>query len=106
MRKTNVDAVKQSIRNLLLTNKGERLFQPNLGGNINAMLFENITPQTFITMQDHIKDILAAYEPRAEVIEVYVAETSDDHEVQVTIVFGIVNVQEPITLEVILERVR
>tara|TARA_B110000503_G_scaffold30015_1_gene48450 strand:- start:660 stop:1079 length:420 start_codon:yes stop_codon:yes gene_type:complete len=106
LRKTNVDAVKQSIRNLLLTNKGERLFQPNLGGNINAMLFENITPQTFITMQDHIKDILAAHEPRAEVIEVYIAETSDEHEVQVTIVFGIVNVQEPITLEVILERVR
>ena len=106
LRKTNVDAVKQSLRNLMLTDKGERLFQPNLGGNIRAMLFENITAQTFLTMQEHIKDVIAAHEPRADVIDVYIAQTSQEHEVQITIVFRVVNVQEPVTLELLLERVR
>ena len=106
LRKTNVDAVKQSLRNLMLTDRGERLFQPNLGGNIRAMLFENITAQTFLTMQEHIKDVIAAHEPRADVIDVYIAQTSQEHEVQITIVFRVVNVQEPVTLELLLERVR
>ena len=106
LRKTNVDAVKQSLRNLLLTDRGERLFQPKLGGHIRAMLFENITAQTFITMQEHIKDVIEAHEPRADVIDVVAAQTFNDHEVQVTIVFRVVNVQEPVTLELILERVR
>lgn len=106
LRKTNVDAVKQSLRNLMLTDKGERLFQPNLGGNIRAMLFENITAQTFLTMQEHIKDVITAHEPRADVIDVYIAQTSQEHEVQITIVFRVVNVQEPVTLELLLERVR
>lgn len=106
LRKTNVDAVKQSLRNLLLTDKGERPFQPKLGGHIRAMLFENITSQTFITMQEHIKDVIEAHEPRADVIDVVVAQTFNDHEVQVTIVFRVVNVQEPVTLELLLERVR
>jgi phage baseplate assembly protein W len=106
LRKTNVDAVKQSLRNLMLTDRGERLFQPNLGGNIRAMLFENITPQTFLTMQEHIRDVIEAHEPRADVIDVVIAQTSQEHEVQVTIVFRVVNVQEPVTLELLLERVR
>ena len=106
LRKTNVDAVKQSLRNLMLTDKGERLFQPNLGGNIRAMLFENITAQTFLTMQEHIKDVIEAHEPRADVIDVYIAQTPQEHEVQITIVFRVVNVQEPVTLELLLERVR
>ena len=41
--KTNENAIRQSIRNLLMTNRGERPFQPDLGGNITAMLFENTT---------------------------------------------------------------
>ena len=106
LRKTNVDAVKQSLRNLILTDRGERPFQPKLGGHIRAMLFENITAQTFLTMQEHIKDVIEAHEPRADVIDVVVAETFDDHEIQVTIVFRVVNIQEPVTLELLLERVR
>ena len=106
LRKTNVDAVKQSLRNLMLTDRGERLFQPNLGGNIRAMLFENITAQTFLTMQEHIKDVITAHEPRADVIDVVIVQTSQEHEVQITIVFRVVNVQEPVTLELLLERVR
>ena len=41
------DSVKESIRNILLTDRGERLMQPTIGGNLRAMLFENITHQEF-----------------------------------------------------------
>ena len=45
-RKRNEDSIVQSIRNLLLTDRGERLFQPDVGSDIRAVLFENISPQT------------------------------------------------------------
>ena len=106
LRKTNVDAVKQSVKNLLLTNKGERLFQPNLGGNIRALLFENITPQTFLTAREHIFDTLAAHEPRANVLDVVITNTSNEHEVFIQVLFSVLNIQEPVSVEVFLERVR
>lgn len=106
LRKTNVDAVKQSIRYLLLTDKGERLFQPEIGGNIRSLLFENVSPHTFVTASTQIKNTLAKYEPRAEVLDVTVTETSNPHEVLISILFAIVNIQEPVRLEIILERVR
>ena len=47
------DAVKESIKNLILTDRGERLMQPDLGGDINAMLFENITPAVIKIIQNN-----------------------------------------------------
>ena len=106
LRKINVDAVKQSIRNIVLTDRGERLYNPTFGGNIRALLFENKTPQTFISIKEQIKDVLEAHEPRAEIIDIVVADTFDDHTVDVSIVFRVINIQDPITLQIILERVR
>lgn len=106
LRKINVDAVKQSIRNIVLTDRGERLYNPTFGGNIRALLFENKTPQTFISIKEQIKDVLEAHEPRAEIIDIVVADTYDDHTVDVSIVFRVINIQDPITLQIILERVR
>ena len=51
--KTTVEAVKNNIRNLLLTNRGERVFQPNLGLGLRQFLFEQITPDTIIAIQNH-----------------------------------------------------
>ena len=106
LRKTNVDAVKQSIRNLLLTDRGERPFQPDLGGNIRAMLFESATPQTFDFAKQHIEAMIESYEPRADVMDVVVSGDPDSHTMFIQIVFRVINIQDPITLEVILERVR
>lgn len=106
LRKINVDAVKQSIKNIVLTDRGERLYNPTFGGNIRALLFENKTPQTFISIKEQIKDVLEAHEPRAEIIDIVVADTFDDHTVDVSIVFRVINIQDPITLQIILERVR
>lgn len=106
LRKVNVEAVKQSIRNIVLTDRGERLYNPEFGGNIQALLFENMTPQVFIHAEQYIRNTIEAFEPRAEIVDLYLADTLDDHGVQVTIIFRIINIQEPIQLDIVLERVR
>ena len=50
------EAVKQSIKNLLLTDRGERPFQPDLGSDIRKMLFENLTPNTSLVMREMIRE--------------------------------------------------
>jgi phage baseplate assembly protein W len=100
------DAVKESIKNLILTNRGERLMQPDLGGNISGMLFENITPATLVLIQNNIRTTIDLYEPRAELIDVIASSNIDDNVVKVEIAFYITNVQQPITLDVFLERTR
>lgn len=100
------DSVKESIKNLILTDRGERLMQPNVGGNITAMLFENITPATLILIQNQVRTTLDLYEPRAELIDVIATSNIDDNIVKVQIIFYITNVQQPISLDIFLERTR
>ena len=105
-RKTNEEAVKQSIKNLLLTDKGERPYQPNLGCNIRQMLFDNVTPDILIVMREMIRDTLDAYEPRADIIGVDVTSSIDDNAVDIAVVFKVINSSEPVTLVTSLTRVR
>jgi phage baseplate assembly protein W len=100
------EAVKESIKNLILTDKGERLMQPLIGGNIRAMLFENMTPAVLKMIEEQVYITIEEYEPRAEIIDVEVKSTIDDNRVQVTIRFYITNIAQPIQLNVFLERIR
>jgi phage baseplate assembly protein W len=100
------ESVKESIKNLILTDKGERLMQPLIGGNIRAMLFENITPAVLKIIEEQIFITVEEYEPRAELIDVEVKSTIDDNKVEVTIRFYITNIAQPIQLKVFLERIR
>ena len=100
------DAVKESIKNLILTDRGERLMQPDLGGDINALLFENITPAVLVLIQNQVRTTIELHEPRAELIDVVATSNIDDNTVRVKIVFYITNVQQPIKLDVFLERTR
>lgn len=105
-RKTNVEAVKESIKNLVLTDQGERLFQPTLGSKVRALLFENLTPDLIISIRELIKDTIKNYEPRADLIGVDVTSSIDSNDIQITIVFTVINIEEPITLAITLTRVR
>ena len=58
------EAVKESIKNLILTDRGERLMQPYMGGNIRAMLFENLTPGTLKLIEDRVTSTIQTYEQR------------------------------------------
>jgi phage baseplate assembly protein W len=102
----NEDAVKESLKNLILTNRGERLMQPNLGGNIKAMLFENITPATLKLIEEQVRETINLYEPRVDLIDVVVTSNLDDNVVSVQIEFYISSNQQPLTLSIFLERTR
>jgi phage baseplate assembly protein W len=100
------DAVKQSIKNLILTDPGERLMQPLIGGGIRGLLFENITPGVLKVIETKCRDTINIYEPRAEIIDITASSLIDDNKVSVVIQFYIRNVDRPITLDLILERIR
>lgn len=104
----NENSVKQSVRNLVLTNIGERLFQPTIGGNISRMLFE---PFTGFTANDIEKDILNTIrqnEPRVSASGLYVSviPNADQNQMTVNIVFTIVNNPNQVSLSLVLQRVR
>ena len=104
--KRDEEAVKESIKNLILTNRGERLMQPLIGGNVQAMLFENNTPAIIKLIQEQIKTVIREYEPRATLIDVIVRSSIDESTVEVDVYFYINNVVEPISVTVFLERIR
>jgi phage baseplate assembly protein W len=104
--KKNEEAVKTAIRNLILTNKYERPFQPNFGSNIKKFLFDPINQITQQNIKDEIAHTIETYEPRANLIEVRVTPYLDDNAYRVTIVFSIININTPITLNTFLYRIR
>lgn len=105
-RQINEDAVISSIRNLLKTNRGDRLFNNTLGSDLNAMLFENTGPATEQLVADYIRKTIENYEPRASLIDIVVNTEVDDHLVNVSIVFRVINNSEPVVLELVLNRIR
>ena len=105
-RKTNRLAVRQSVKNLILTETYERPYKPLLGCGIRNYLFEPFTPITRKLMEDSIRETIDNYEPRANLIAVQVEEYEETHTLTVSIAFMIQNYPEPVVLDVILERVR
>lgn len=102
----NEDSVKNGIRNLLLTDRGEKLFNPLYGSNIRSLLFENVSPQSESLLREYITNSIQNYEPRARIIEVYVSALPDENAYNATIVFSVINSSQPVVLELILDRVR
>jgi len=102
----NEESVKESLRNLILTDRGERLFQPNIGSDVRASLFENATPVTLKLLEDRVRDVINNYEPRVSVIDIDVTSLYDDNRVQVTIYFYVKNREDPLSVDVFIERVR
>jgi len=103
---SNADAVKQSVKLLVLTQHYERLFQPFLGSNVTHYLFENFDPITSQIIKQDIEEVINNHEPRADLLEVTIKENIDRNELSATIVFRVVNEIDPVQLNVILTRVR
>lgn len=104
--KKDEEAIKESLKNLILTDRGERLMQPNLGSDVRASLFENATPVTLKILEERVRDVINNYEPRVSIIDIDVTSLYDDNRVQVTIYFYVKNREEPISVDVFIERVR
>ena len=105
-RKSNEEAVKESIKNLVLTGRGERPFQPDLGCDVRELLFENATPQTLELMKTTIENVIKTYEPRCNLIGVDVTGAVDSNTITITIVFTLINTLEPVSFNIILDRIR
>lgn len=102
----NENAVKESIYNLVMTDRGERLFQPNIGCDIRGSLFENIDPNSMLILEKNIENTIKTYEPRCNLRDVEVSGNIDNNELRVKIVFSVVNTTTTSTLTIELNRVR
>ena len=104
--KNDVDAVKQSIKNLVLTNKGERLFQPGIGCDIRRSLFENFSAQTVAVAKQAIVETITNYEPRCNLIRVAASSDEDNNALFITVIFSVINSGAVEELNLVLERIR
>lgn len=100
------NAIKTSLKNLILTGNYERPFHSEIGTPINKLLFENWTPALPILVQRIITDTINNFEPRVQLIQVDVSMNPDGNSLNATIAFSIINTTRPITLTMVLERTR
>jgi len=105
-RRFDEDAIKQSVKNLLLTRNYERPFHSEIGSPVRQLLFDLPGPMFNIMLQRAVIDVINNFEPRVSIIDVRVDDYSDANEVYVTLEFKIVNTERPITLDLALERTR
>ena len=104
---TDVNAVKRSIRNLLLTNHYDRPFHPEIGSNIPALLFENHGPVTANQLQRAIEEVIQNFEPRARLSSVECWPLPDTNRYDIHVYFYVENLPaELIEYQTILEAVR
>ena len=103
----DIQAVKRSVRNLILLNHYEKPFHPEIGSGVRDILFENMTPTTAHILTRKIEMVIENFEPRARLISVRASPNLDRNEYECTISFYVVNAPtELVDLTVFLERLR
>ena len=105
-RLTDVEAVKRSVRNLILTNEFERPFHPEIGSSIRGLLFETITPLNAVLLEDRIREVIVNFEPRAELTGIQVFDEIDNNQYRVIINFTVLGSSEGTTITEFLQRLR
>lgn len=105
-RRYDENAIKTSLKNLILTSNYERPFHSEIGSPIKRLLFEPATPMLENMVQRAIIDVVSNFEPRVVLIDVLVNLSPDTNSLYVTIEFKIVNTESPLTLDLVLERTR
>ena len=105
-KKNDAAAVKQSVKNILMTNFTEKPFVPGYGGNLSALLF---ALDTDIEEDDIIQQVVTAieaYEPRADVLSVKVRELPEQHDLRITVTFRILSTNVIESVDLNLTRLR
>jgi len=100
------DAVKRSIKLLIMSRTGETPFFPEFGSLIFPLLFEPIDPITTVLLQHEMRATIAAYEPRVNIRQLTVTPSSDELGYDIDCLFTIVNQVAPVTLTLYLSRLR
>lgn len=106
VRYTNEAAVNRAIRNLIQTDRGERLYQPEIGSSIRQLLFEPMVASTGDLIRKFVQDTITNYEPRVKVLNVEVLAYEERNAYVVTVTYIIINKQDPVQLTITLDRVR
>jgi|688.fasta_scaffold01074_74 phage baseplate assembly protein W len=104
--KYDENAIKQSVRNLVLTANYERPFHPEIGCQAHGLLFENFTPITEQIVRQTVYDVLTKFEGRIYVLDIKTNALQDDNQLQVSVTFRFRNDPNPITVNTFLSRVR
>lgn len=111
VKKTGSEAIKRSIRNLVLTNYYDRPFRSYIGSNASKILFDNINPFTATFLKDAITEVITNFEPRVRLegndydgVRVTVSEDNNGYDV--VIAFTEINSLIPTTISLFLERLR
>ena len=111
VKKTGLDAIKRSVRNLILTNYYDKPFRPGIGSNAQKILFDNINPFTATFLKDAIIEVITNFEPRVKLAEdetdgVVVSVNADDNGYNVRLTFSIINTGASAVISLFLERIR
>lgn len=99
------NAITQSIKNIILTDKYEVPFKPNFGGNIRALLFELMSPFVTNDTRTRIISAIENYEPRAEIVDVFVTENRKGDGIDITIVYRARTSTENVVINFFLSRI-
>ena len=102
---TGVNAVVQSVMNLVQLNHYESPFHPEIGGNVRRLLFELADPTTANLLAQEITDVIENFEPRASQVNVNV-QANGNQGFDVTIIFTVINNPNPVQIQFFLERLR
>ena len=105
-KKSDAAAVKQAVKNLLLTGRNEKPFLENFGGNLGNVLFELVDEDAEDELELVIENALDLYEPRAVLQYLDINLLPDRNQIACKIIFRIINTQETVTLDTTLSRVR
>ena len=88
---TDIQAVKRSVRNLVLLNHYEKPFHPEIGSNVRSILFEPVSSLVADVLKRYVEDVINNFEPRAELIDVNVNAQIDRNAYEVEVKFYLVN---------------
>jgi len=105
-KKFDDNAIKQSIKNLVMTNHYEKPFHPEIGSQVQSLLFEPFSPLLQAMLERAIVNTISNFEPRVQLLGVTVKLNPNNHTVYVNIVFRIINTERPLTVDLTLQRTR
>lgn len=105
-RVVNEQSIKQALTSLILTNKGERFYDPSIGSTVKASLFEPADVMTADAIRESIADAIKYHEPRVNLIGVEIEDDPDNDRYKVNVFFNLINIPDVLQLDLILKRVR
>ena len=100
----NDNAIKQAVKNLILTVPGEKPFQPEIGSRISELLFETLDPFTSDSIKQEVINTISQYEPRVRIVNVFVKANFDKNSFDVELRYQIVGLPPVESIEFVLQR--